>query len=745
MTLTHTGPIASAELARSESGSEILLFRNRFWHLEVSLEPTINPHFLKHLQSGQVLADENYCYQVELESAQDHTTGFRGDACSASSARLIEWNVEEDAAAGTAKLTIVGRLDFGQKGPTDLIVEHSFTLFGDKDRFDEQISLGHRYGHDSHVVSRYRFGFRKRMFDARSATWLDHMDEYRLGGVPFRRRRGQAKDFLKEDYSAADIVPANWDGNNLPNRQSEAWSWQNGETGFCFAKYNQDHIEFSAVDCEFYSPPTTESLDGLTGHAEVDNACFRFGGAARIKGAPGTPVAVDGNSRTFRFGTSSIIPFEGGWVDGHKAYGAFLRDKGHVTPKGFNPPVHWNELYNLSWRGGNNAPLQELPELLEEARRAQIMGAEAFYFDPVWDTFEGSNIWDEARLGPLPEFVARLRDEYGLSLSLHLMMHTRSTEENPDIYRRGPDGEISLWDSRLYVGGHICGGSKAWQDHKTERLLKLARDGVSFFMFDFTEFRIAGTDAGIVSAHATAEPCWAADHGHAVPLSTEAHSRGIIEVMKRVKRDFPDLLIEAHDRLAGGAQDYLPLYYEHGLDEPTYDEHWGFEYMWNPYMDLVSGKALSLYEYNLAFDIPLYLHINLRFDNDNALAFWWYASTCRHLGIGGLKPGDAIWDSHVSAMQTYMRLKPNFAQGRFVGLDLDLHGHVLAEEKTAVFVAFNRSSRDVSLFKSVPLDELGLPHGAVPSGEGIAVEEGIARFSTQMPGLSAYVFELSWV
>ena len=33
--------------------------------------------------------------------------------------------------------------------------------------------------------------------------------------------------------------------------------------------------------------------------------------------------------------------------------------------------------------------------------------------------------------------------------------------------------------------------------------------------------------------------------------------------------------------------------------------------------------------------LPLYIHIDLRTDNRNALVFWWYASTCRHLGIGG--------------------------------------------------------------------------------------------------------------
>ena len=65
--------------------------------------------------------------------------------------------------------------------------------------------------------------------------------------------------------------------------------------------------------------------------------------------------------------------------------------------------------------------------------------------------------------------------------------------------------------------------------------------------------------------------------------------------------------------------------------------------MWDPLNDIVvtgskyitNMRAKSLYYYNLAYNIPLYLHINLKTDNANALAFWWYASTCRHLGIGG--------------------------------------------------------------------------------------------------------------
>ena len=741
--MAHANPAATAKLTRPEGGLDVLTFSNRYWLLEVALGPTINPRLLKHLPTGQVLADENYCYSLELAPSETSTTGFYGGTQVARGARLIDWRLDEDKQSGAATLTVTGRVDFGRNGPTDIVIEHSFTLAADTDRFDEKVALVHRFGHDSHTVSNYRFGFRKRMFDARSAAWIDNLDEYRLGAIPFRRRRGQAKDFLAEDYSAADLVPANWDGNNLPNRQSEAWSWQNGTSGFCFTKYTQEHMEFALVDGEFYTPPTEGSLDGLTQHADVGDVCLRFGGAGRTHGAPGRPVTIDARSREFRFGTSSIFPFTGGWEDGHRAYGAFLRARGHVVPKGFNPPVHWNELYALSWRGGNNAPLQELPELWQEAERAQAMGAEAFYFDPVWDLFEGSSVWDTARLGPLPDFVKTLRDKYGLSLSLHLMMHTKSTEEDPRIYKRRADGEIDHWRGRDYTGGFVCCASKAWQDHKTERLLRLARDGVSFFMFDFCEYTLEGTGAGI-AGHRSHSACYDPTHGHSVPMSIEEHSSGVVEVMKRVKREFPDLLIEAHDRMAGGAQDYQPLYYEHGLEEATYDEHWGFEFMWNPHMDLLSGKALSLYEYNLAYDIPLYLHINLTFNNDHAVAFWWYASTCRHLGIGGLKPGDAIWDSHVKAMQTYMQLKPHFARGRFVGIDRMLHGHMLDDEKSAVFVAFNLGSRDESFTRSFPIEALGISAGAGLAGEGVTADNTTVTLSADMPALSAHVFEVKW-
>ena len=730
---------ANAVETTLDNGETILRFENAYWSLDIGLEPAINPHRLVNRKTGNVVADTDYCYQVVL-APYDGSGGFAGGRQVLQSVGLVKWSVADGPVAGSTTLTVHGRLDFGRLGPTDLHILHSFTLFEATDRIDEQITLHHRFGHDTHTVEKFRLGFRKRLYDTVTTAWVDGLDKYELSAIPFRRRRGQAVDYLKDSYTAADIVPANWSGQNLPGRASEAWSWHGNGHGIVIAKYTHEHIEFALADGEFYT--TGQQQDSLTGGSIAGSAVFRFGGAGRTHGAPGVAIRLDNVNREFRFGTTTIVPFEGGWENGHRAYAQLMREKGHITPKGFNPPVHWNELYELSWRGGNNAPLQELPELYEQASIAQTFGAEAFYFDPVWDLFEGSSIWDEARLGKLTDFVKTMKGKYGLETSLHLMMHTKSLSDDPRIYRRDDKGEIVRWPG-IYEGAHICGGSEVWQKLKTERLLKLAEAGVTFFMFDFTSYHIKQIE-NLISHHSTT-PCSATDHGHSAPLTLEDHSRGIIKVMQNVKEKYPNLLIEAHDRISGGLQDYLPLYYEHNLNGTlTFDEHWGFEYMWEPYMDLLSGKALSLYEYNLAFDLPLYLHVNLHFDNVTALAFWWYASTCRHLGLGGVKPGHKNWESHCAAMKEYRRLKPFFAEGRFVGLDLMLHGHVIDERKAAVLSVFNITSDEVDFEQPIDLKLMGIPAGATLTGEGIIKDNGEWMLRRKIAPLSPATIEVKW-
>ncbi len=57
------------------------------------------------------------------------------------------------------------------------------------------------------------------------------------------------------------------------------------------------------------------------------------------------------------------------------------------------------------------------------------------------------------------DFAAKLRHEYDLGLALHLMVHTKSLDEDPAVYRREADGSIALWvDDTPYVGGFVCPG-----------------------------------------------------------------------------------------------------------------------------------------------------------------------------------------------------------------------------------------------------------------------------------------------
>ena len=130
--------------------------------------------------------------------------------------------------------------------------------------------------------------------------------------------------------------------------------------------------------------------------------------------------------------------------------------------------------------------------------------------------------------------------------------------------------------------------------------------------------------------------------------------------------------------------------------------------MWMPMQDLLSGHSIALYYYNLAYSLPIYLHIDLRTDNRNALVFWWNASTCRHLGIGGTHPDAAVRTAQKEGMANYRRLKPYFAAATFYGIDEQTHVHSDEKTNTAVMNCFNLSN--VPIEKEIRFDpaQLGL-------------------------------------
>jgi hypothetical protein len=405
---------------------------------------------------------------------------------------------------------------------------------------------------------------------------------------------------------------------------------------------------------------------------------------------------------TLRFGLSRYELIDGGWKQGYYAFREFLGSQGKKFPGSYDPPVHWNELYNLSWRLGDGSTRYTLEQLYREAEIAADIGCQSLYLDPGWDTIEGSTIWDEKHLGvTLKEFVRTVNERYGIKVSLHLMSHTNSKTEYTGMYRKDEHGQIvPIWN-----GAKVCMQSQ-WKKEKTRRVLNLARQGVAFLMFDFQEYF---------------PPCYDPSHNHEVPLKRQSHAEGINEVIRNVKKEFPGIYIEAHDRVTTGLQDYHPLYFQY--DPPySFDSNWGFEYMWDSYLDLISGKAISLYEYNLAYEVPLYLHINIGQksgllekgksvgpDIDNMLAFWWYASTVRHLGIGGVSdPNCKLYKALKKAMKVYMSLQDFYKRGKFYGIDEMVHVHTLPEKNQAAINLFNLTGKKVTREIRINLTDVGL-------------------------------------
>jgi hypothetical protein len=717
-------------------GGKELVLESSCWCLRVDLGEQLDPHELRHLASGRYLADESYCYQVTVTGPT--ASGYHGGPLSCRGVEPLDWSLERDASS--AALVLLGQLDFGPAGPTGLRLEHRITLAASGE-VAEQLTILHHAGHDHLQLSDIRFAFRKTLFDRSRYAWRPGADTAELIPVPLRRHAGQGTDHLLDGYRAYDLFPEEWTRRSgLPGRSSEAWLWQEDGGGFLVAKYNQDHIEFSVADADYVTPRSSPGREATLHLARLHsdrNCCLRLGGAGVSRGCPEHAAELHPRQRVV-FGSSVVAAYEGDWQAGFATYKELLRRRGHVLPAGYAPKVHWNELYRLGWRCGSNAPLQELPELFDEAARAKAAGAQAFYFDPGWDLYEGSAVWDVDRLGPLESFLERLRNEFGLELSLHLMIHTKSLEEDAATYRRRRDGEIDLWhDATPYVGGYVCPASPVWQRQKMERLRRLAAAGVSFFMFDFVVYEEISIEP-IDHAGDALRTCWSPGHGHRVPLSREEHADGIMAVIRALKREFPEVVIEAHDRV--GAE-FLPLYYQHGPRD-AHDELWGFEYMWDPYTDLLSGKALSLYGYNLAYDIPLYLHVNCAHDSPSMLAFWWYASCCRHLGIGGLAEDDEQWPRLVGAMRRYRRLQAYFARGRFVGLDVLTHLHVLDDGEGAVLTAYNLAGGEVRRRVSIPPTTMRLAAMPQVRGAPATMEGGSLLVDLVMPPLSPAVIEI---
>ena len=656
---------------------------NQWWELKI--QNNDNKNFLYKLHSkinGVVYADQDYHYRIVTSKKRGSRFVYLDHLGLEYKAKILAERTVQ--LINKEKLLIEGIFR-----DTDIKIEHEFELKKDSKWLKEYITLRNQ-GKKRVRLGLINLGFKKAFFRQYSG-WVDNLDEYKLTAIPTRRFIHYGKDRKKKNFRAQDLLFNPWlfGEDEMPGFCSEGWLWGNIDGGLLICKYNLTQLEFSRFN-RLASP--------LPGRG-CEDIFLIFGGASLCQNNPELATILEAG-KSYKFGTSKYSVYEGDYKNGYYLYRSHLDEEGHTTPKNYNPPINWNELYNLGWAAEKTAFFKDdtqfevytLEDLYNEAEIARDIGAECLYLDPGWNTFLGSEIWNEERFGSLKEFSENIHEKYRLKLGLHLMMNFEGLDEIEDFYLKNPKGVKVVSDPYLNLYS-VCTNER-WVQEKSRRILELVKDGVDFLMFDFTDI---GNPLEALTG------CYSKDHGHEVPMNRQTHAQNIFRVIQSIKKRYPNILIEAHDRGVGNQ-----LYYQHNLPH-SFDENWGFECMWNPMQDLISHRAFQLYEYNLAYSIPLYLHINENSDNEKMLQFWWYSSVVRHIGIGGLKDKNSPkYKALQKAITLYKMIKPILTRGIFYGISPMIHLHVDEDSRTGVIIVFNLSSRDKKVNIKIDISKFNL-------------------------------------
>ncbi len=620
--------------------------------------------------TGLVFADRPYSYQIR--------------AAKGSGPLLLQSALDDKTVILTGEgVTIQGRFD-------DIGIELEQSFRPDPENLVETLKIKNT-GDEPIQIDQLELGF---------CTDLGSKLDWHLSAIPFKVQLdgsqhdypartlidGQYHNAVFEDYTRKFMPPLVEEG----CLRSEAWAWWSGERGLLVIKYNNQSIELS-VAAPFERDAET---------------CLRFGGAGFSLYAEPSAARRLEPGQEFTFGSTYYLRFDGGLGAAFRIFRDFLDARGHTFPGDYNPPVNWNELYDVGWYHSRQEQLQQhytRAALLGEAQKASEIGCELLYLDPGWEECEGTTLWDEKRLGSVRSLVDTLEKDYSLGLGYRSILRTYKNYwpaeylvQHDDLpYQPIEFGDQYFWEPCLV-------NSVFWKE-KLERILKITRQGVRFMMVDEMDWR---------------GPCYAPDHGHAVPTTPLDHVRAVYDLCAAIRKECPDVTIECHDPVwPWNTSLYVPTYFQQGFgDLGCYDENWGFEYMWDCLNDLRSGRALALYYYNLACSVPIYLHITMAADNDACVFFWWVASTVRHLGIGGkdssptiepqggLPPRDKDkrFAAYKDQMKLYHRLKPYFVRGTFHGITETAHLHTLAEKAGGVLNLFNLSDEAQELQVFVP-------------------------------------------
>jgi hypothetical protein len=657
--------------AAARDGANLQTLENRAFQVAISVADGQPRLRVIHRPSGIALADAPYSYALGAPVSMRLTTGRDRFALEGVALGHIRVTQEIHVPAGAAWIEEEFTITNAGTQPIDL--GYPRTGFVVPVRLEGREATG--------PLKHFKFiaiPFRREPSGDR-AQYAD----YTVGQVLTESRFSYLRATRPEKRSGTRVNSTLWGTGLLQNESreyaSEGWCLTDGRRGFVISKYSQEGMEWAVVDRMPLS---------------ADSVGLRWGGIGLYFGDPERGARL-GPGETYRFGVTRLTAYDGGVNEGFYAFRAEMESRGHACPRGFDPPSHWNELYDnkLWWlpnggayEAGNKKKYYTLADMREEAAKAQQMGCEALYLDPGWDTSFASKIWDESRLGKMADFVRVLKRDFGLKLSLHTPLSgwCDSSSYPRAMDRMGRDGRR--------VDGFLCGASRQYVEETGRRLDALAREGATFFMFDGT---------------AWCGECWDPSHGHAVPSRRQEHVDATNQLARLVHETHPGVLIEMHGQMLGGTyMRYVPIYHGHG--RRGFDLVWAFELMWDPMRDLLSGHSIALYYFNLAYSMPLYIHIDLRGDNAQALMLWWNISTCRQIGMGGTHKDPATRKAHQDAMAAYRRLKTFFASGVFYGIDEQTHLHRHPTESRAVINCFNLEERPVTRALDFEASRFGL-------------------------------------
>lgn len=633
---------------------------------------------------------------------------------------------------GRKRVTLAGQLESAEGEVLPIGLRQELVADDAANWLEERLTIAN-YSEQPLHVNLLRMGF---VLDLGGPDAPD-LHTLRFQAIPYLRQvDGKVHDYSVEDLFTGGACNSNyaieagdWDQTTAEQGalRSEAWVFVGPQAGLLVIKHNQEMIEHSL----------------LVPQQEGQQRTLLFGGAGLCLYREPRPLTEIASGTEVQLGVTRYVVFDGGTNQAFALFKQFMDEKGHGLPEAYDPPVNWNELYDVGWYHSNRELLAKhytRDALFAEAAKAKQAGGELLYLDPGWEVCEGTTLWDAERLGPADEFIRTIKRQYGLKVGFRTIGRTYRDRWPPDWHvqhTRDPypyrpavseDGALIIWEP--------CTQCREWQEEKLRRILTIVEAGMEFIMFDEFDWRGA---------------CYNPRHGHPVPSTPEGHVRVVYHLIEEVHRRFPHVLIEAHDPVWPWASRYLPTYWRHGLPD-AYDENWGFEFMWSPLQDLLSGRALCLYYYNLAYDIPLYDHITVQDDNEHSLSFWWYASTIRHLGLGGIKglgqerEVPERMERLKRAMAQYKRLKPAFVRGRFVGVEETVHLHTLPEEKLAALVVFNLSGSRATKQVQLTPEMLGVDSVARAStaGADASVEGNVLVIPLELAALSPKVVELRW-